>query len=471
VSRLTIRLRLTLAFAFAMAIVLGAVGAFLYVRLGDSLQEQLDESLRLRAQGLTALVRDRGGGLSADELGPGAEEGFAQILRPDGSLLASSGPTGGGPLTSRGETSRAQGGSFFLSRNTLPGLGGEPARLLVTPAGPVIVVVGASLEDREEALAGLLAQLLIVGPLALLLSSLAGYLLAAAALRPVETMRRRAAEISGERPGARLPLPEAHDEIRRLGETLNGMLGRLEAGLARERRFVADASHELRTPLALLQTELDLALRRPRSHEDLEHALRSVAEEVDRLIRLAEDLLVLARADEGPLPLRRAPISAEDLLETVARRFATRAAGDGRTLNVAARSDAPLVGDGLRLEQALGNLVDNALRHGSGVVRLEAENHDGRVELRVSDEGAGFPPDFLPHAFSRFTRADEARSRGASGLGLAIVDAIARAHGGVAHAANRVGTGAVVSLTLPVAKAPLAVPPSGSGAPPSIRLS
>ena len=312
-----------------------------------------------------------------------------------------------------------------------------------------VVVVGASLEDRDDALAGLLAQLFVIGPVALVLSSLAGYLLAAAALRPVEAMRRQAATISSDQAGQRLPLPEARDEIRRLGETLNAMLGRLEAGLARERRFVADASHELRTPLALLETELELALRHPRSPEELEAALRSAAEEVDRLALLAEDLLVLARADDGRLSLRLTALEPDDVLTSVARRFAVRADGGGRRVEVTASADAPILGDRLRLEQALGNLVDNALRYGSGTVRLEAERSNGVVALRVSDEGAGFAPEFLPRAFDRFTRADESREGGAAGLGLAIVDAIARAHGGSATAANGAGGGAVVSLELP----------------------
>ena len=226
------------------------------------------------------------------------------------------------------------------------------------------------------------------------------------------------------------------------------MLARLQAGVARERRFVADASHELRTPLALLQTELELALRRPRPPEELEQALRSASDEVERLTRLAEDLLVLARADEGRLPLRQSELSSRVLLEAVARRFTTRVASAGRRLEVDP-GDTDFPGDRLRLEQALGNLVDNALRHGAGTIRLAAVKRDGVVELRVSDEGPGFPPAFLTRAFDRFTRADEARGGGASGLGLAIVDAIARAHGGTAAAANGDGRGTVVSLTLP----------------------
>ena len=300
-------------------------------------------------------------------------------------------------------------------------------------------------EDRDEALATLLVLLLLVGPVALLLATIAGYVLAGAALRPVESMRREAAEISSATSGRRLPVPEARDEVRRLGETLNEMLERLEEGLLRERRFVADAGHELRTPLALLRTELELALRRPRSHEELERAIDSATEEVERLIRLAEDLLVLDRSGEAAL--RTAEIDARALLETVAGRFAARAAEEGRAIEV--HGGGRLHGDRDRLEQALGSLVDNALMHGGGAVRLEAAHDGDSFTLRVADEGDGFPPDFLPHAFERFSRADTARTTGGAGLGLAIVAAVALAHGGHATAANGADGGAEVTLSLP----------------------
>jgi signal transduction histidine kinase len=259
-------------------------------------------------------------------------------------------------------------------------------------------------------------------------------------------MRRRAEAVSSDEPGARLPLPEADDEIRRLGTTLNEMLARLEDGLERERRFTADASHELRTPLALLETELELALRRPRPREELEAALRSAAEEVDRLRRLADDLLVLAQLDRGRVQLRQESIETDELLRSVAGRFATRAEAEGRVIEVRG-PDASLIGDRLRLEQALGDLVDNAFRHGAGTIRLESSPANGTVSLRVADDGAGFPPEFLARAFDRFSRPDDARSTGGAGLGLALVDAVAQAHGGTVRAANR--GGAEVTLTLP----------------------
>ena len=414
-SRLPIRVRLSLAFAAAMAVVLAALGAFLYFQLRHSLDEQIEASLRAQADAAAAgAVVQR-------------EESLAQVLDADGEVIR-------GFVRPLAEPATQE---HFVDRE-VAGLDDNPYRLLAVPAeGGQTVVVGTSLEDRNDALGGLLAAFLVGGPIALALSTLLGYLLAGALLRPVEDMRRRAAEISTERAGQKLPLPRAHDEIYRLGSTLNEMLGRLEAGIARERRFVADASHELRTPLALLSTELELAQRRPRSPEELHAALDSAAEEVDRLTRLAEDLLVLARADEGQLPLRREEIPVKDLLETVAGRF-------DQNVEVGAQDGDSIVGDRLRLEQALGNLVDNARRHGAGTIRLQAERWDDRIELRVSDEGPGFPPELLPHAFDRFTRGDEARERGGTGLGLAIVAAVAKAHGGRAYA-----EGSTVTIELP----------------------
>jgi two-component system, OmpR family, sensor kinase len=420
-SRLPIRLRLTLAFAIAMAVVLAATGTFLYFRLESSLDEGVQENLEARLIDASALARRGDIGRTA------YDEGFTEISRRSTRL-----------------------GRYDLDR--VPGVE-DHVRVLAasvdTPRGRRTVVVGTSLADRDDALRGLLAQLLVVGPIALLLSSLLGYWLARAALRPVEAMRAEAAAISGSEPGRRLPAGEARDEIGRLAETLNAMLERLERAIERERSFVADASHELRTPLALLKAELELALRKPRTAPELEQALKSAAAETDRLVRLAEDLLVLAQADDGRLPLRRDTVRAGALLGSVQEAFRRRAETAGRTIEGETSDSIALEADRIRLEQALGNLVDNALRHGSGSVLVSAVERNGRVEFHVLDEGQGFPPAFLPHAFERFGRADEARTSGGAGLGLALAAAIAEAHGGSAHAVNREGGGADVWLSIP----------------------
>ena len=438
ISRLPIRLRLMLPFALGMAVVLSATGFLIYHRVAATLLSSVDQSLRGQADEATRHVeRDRA---ILDRDAPGSAS-VGQLVAADGHVLETT-PEGLPPLVSGGELRAVLAGERSLGTRAIPGLDGEWRVIAVrAPSRSAAVVVAASLESRDEALDRLFREFLLGGPLALAVATLAGYLLAAGALRPVEAMRRRAASIGAATPGARLPEPPSRDELSRLAETLNEMLARLESAVEHERRFVDDASHELRTPLALLQAELELALRRPRSKQELERALRSAAEEADRLGRLAEDLLLVARYDQGLLPLRREPVDADSLLERVALRFDSLARTAGRPLRIAHTRGAVVNGDEARLEQALDNLVENALVHGAGTVSLSAVRENGRVELHVTDEGAGMPDQFVPRAFDRFSRADEARGSGGTGLGLAIVDLVARAHGGEAHLANRPGGG------------------------------
>ena len=448
-NRVPLRLRLTAVFAAAMAAILLGAGWFAYARVGSDLSRSLDDALRSRAQDLSALVRN-GGSLETTQ-GTLIEQGesFAELVAVHGRVLDSTAPIGSTRLLTAAELARARDEPTLVNRRSVPGLD-EPARMLALPVTrDRVLIVGATRENRAETLSSLLTAFLIGGPIALLLASLGGYLLAGAALRPIEAMRRRAAEISSSSLDERLPVPPARDEVARLGETLNAMLARLVDGLARERRFVTEASHELRTPLASLRTELELALRQPRTTAELEEAIRSAAAESDRLARIAEDLLVLARSEQGRLPLRREPVDAADILDTVAGRFAARARDAQRALSTCLAGEPVVVADRLRLEQALGNLVDNALRHGAGAVVLSTAARDGEVEFHVVDEGPGFSPLFLGHAFERFSRADDNGDDAGSGLGLAIVETVARAHGGGAHAANRTPHGADVWLTLP----------------------
>jgi signal transduction histidine kinase len=438
-SGLPIRVRLTLGFGLAMAVVLAAIGLFVYHRFANELLGTVDQTLVAQAQEELRppheVDADAGGGTT-----------LAQLFDRRGRLLAVQ-PPGLSPLLDRRLLLSA--GSGRIWRNERLELHGrhEEWRVLALASGGGVAVVARSLAPRADSLEHLRHELLIFLPLALLAACLGGYALAAGALRPVETLRRRAEAVTADEPGV-LPVPPAGDEISRLAVTLNDMLARLHAAFAHERRFVADASHELRTPLALLQTELELALRRPRSREELEEALRSAAEETERLSRLAADLLLIARADQGPLPIRREPVGADDLLSDVAARFANRAASLGREVR-AEPTELRVDVDPLRVDQALGNMVDNALAHGAGTVELRAVDAGRSVELHVLDEGGGFAEEFRPRAFDRFSRADEARSGGGSGLGLSIVELVARAHDGSAGVRNRPQGGADVWLSLP----------------------
>jgi heavy metal sensor kinase len=444
--------RLTLVFALAMAVVLLLAGWLVYARVSHNLDVALDEQLRARAQDVSALVRRENSLTSTHGVLIEHGETFAELLSVSGSVIDATTPIGRTSLLSPPDLARAVRSPVFLERTSAPGLD-EPSRMLALPiqrgGSRYVLVVGATLGNKADALRLLRNAFLIGGPLALILASLAGYGLAGAALRPIEAMRRRAADISASSLDDRLPVGPSRDEVSRLGETLNAMLTRIGDGLARERRFVADASHELRTPLALIKTELELALRRSRSTEELEAAIRGAAEDTERLSRIADDLLLLARAEQGRVPLRREPVDVADVLEAVAGRFRSRAESERRDLSVTA--DDPLVvsADRLLLEQALGNMVDNAFTHGAGRVTLKVEQRNGSAELHVLDEGTGFPPDFLHHAFERFSRAQKTTADG-SGLGLAIVETIAEAHEWQARAANAPGGGTDVWLALTV---------------------
>lgn len=433
-KRVPIRVRLTVAFALALAVVFAVAGFFLYQRLATSLDRTLAQGLRTRAADVTLLVQQADAGLRESKFNPGSASSFAQVLDTRGRIYDHTPGLGKKSLLTPGQVAAAKRGPLTVARTRVSD-SNAAIRLLAQPVHAqdkrLIVVVGTSLATRDGALVALRTELLVGAPIALLLASLLGYVVAAGALRPVERMRARVTAISGSRLGDRLPVPPSGDEISRLGETLNEMLGRIETAMERERSFVADASHELRTPLAHLTAEVELALESPRSHHELEAALRSVAAETDRLAQLAEDLLLLARVDGGTLPIRRQDVAVAELLGGIARRFERRADNEGRKIEIVANG-AHVNVDRLRVEQALGNLVENALRYGAGTIRLAGDTQT----LRVSDDGAGFPPGFAPRAFERFSRADESRSTGGAGLGLAIVAAVAEAHGGSAAVAG-----------------------------------
>jgi two-component system, OmpR family, sensor kinase len=454
VRRPPIRLRLALGFSGVMAAVLAATGLFLYLHLRADLDRSLDRGLRSRAGDVGALVQEADAGLrdAAGTRGRASPD-FAQILTAGGRVFDATPGLSREPLLTRGQLGAARHGAVWVARTSATGTE-QPIRLLATPVDAqdhhLVVVVGASLAARDQALADLGTLLVFGGIGALLLASLAGYGLAAAALRPVEAMRRRAASISTDRLDERLPLGRGGDELHRLGTTLNEMLARLEAGLERQRAFTADASHELRTPLTMLKTELELIARDRPTGADLNGAVGAAVDEADRLSRLIDDLLVLARGESDQLALDREELAVAELLEAVRARY--EQPGHDRLITVAAADGLVVHADAARLRQALGNLVDNALRYGESPIQLEAIVREDRVELHVRDAGPGFPPWFVASALDRFTRADHGRADGGAGLGLAIVDAIARGHGGTVHAGNATDRGADVSIALPTAR-------------------
>jgi heavy metal sensor kinase len=444
-----IRRRLAVVSAVLVSVILVGLGAVVYLRLEDDLIGAVDDELLTRASAIAAEGPKPDLEVSQTDVG----DVFAQRVGRDGGVIGATEGFETAELMSRSELA-ALGAP--VTHDALVRTGDEvvPTRLLALPANDgTVVITGVAIDDQRAALATLASQFALALPIAIILAGVVGWLVAGAALRPVDRLRRDAEAISGSEPDHRLPVPATRDELTALGASLNRMLDRIEATVDRERRFVDDASHELRTPLANLKSELDLALMRARSEEDLTAALCSAADETDRLVRLAEDLLVLARADGGRLPIRREAVDLEGVALATVESFAGRAAALGVTIEVQTDGNAEVMADPERVRQALGDLVDNALRYSArgGRVTVRVAADAGGATMSVTDSGPGFPPGFLAVAFEPFSRADPARGRsaGGAGLGLAIVRAVAEAHGGAVEARNDPAGGAVVVLRLP----------------------
>ena len=437
-----IRLRLTLLFTLGAMVLLVGFGAFVHARLGQDLLDGVDLGLRARAADLTAQLQS-GATPSLESAGQlvDADESLTQLLDSAGSVLASSGQGRASALLAALDLGSVSRLSFFT--RTLASIDTDPLRVLAVPIelapGQRFLVLGATLGDRQDALEGLRTALLIAGPLAALLMGVAAWFVIGGALGPVERMRAEAAAISASEPERRLSGGRGRDELARLAATLNAMLARLQAATERERRLLGDASHELRTPLSVLKMELDLALVRERTHEELVATLRAAADETDRLARLAEDLLVEAAARGGRLPMRREPIILSELVAAAASGHAQRAEASGARIQVEAAPVTVSV-DPARIRQALENLLANAVRHApvGGVIRLAATVHSGQLQIVVADEGPG-----LADPTAAFEPDQQA------GRGLAIVRAIAEAHGGTASARNPPVGGAEITVTIP----------------------
>ncbi len=455
-----VRIRLAVLFAVATAATI-TVGGVVFVRsLESGLRSSLDTGLRSRADALVQTVHDAPANLNFQDSGNQGllrpRDAIAQVVDARGRVVEASEDAGEHPLVSTATRNRAQTRPTFATAS----IDGEPYRALATAVrttdGTYTVVVASSAESAENAITRVKTGLVVGGSVAVVLAALGAWLLASAALGPVERMRRTAADISEHDATSRLPVPSTRDEIAALATTMNELLARLQGALVRERAFVADAGHELRTPLAVLRAELELADRPQRSRDDLLDAIRNAALETDRLARLAEELLFLARSDADPADRQLDVGPVVPILERSVEAFLGRASARDVALQVTGDRglSAPLDPD--RLRRAVDNLVDNALRFApaESAVVLHARHENGEAVVEVRDRGPGFPVAFLPHAFERFRRADDARSRqdGGSGLGLAIVQAVAKRHGGTAVARNLPTGGAAVSIRVPMSR-------------------
>lgn len=453
-----LRVRLAAVFALATAAVIGIGGLVFVHLLSNGLQSSVDSTLKTRAADIAAAVSQPDvqphGFLEAGRhtsVPLGASE--AQIVDAGGRVISTTSSTQAGrrPMVDRSVLDRARHRTVRFSSS-----GADPQRFIVSPvthAGrPLTIVVRSSTESADEAVDRVERQLFFAGAPGVVLAGVAGWLLAGAALKPVERMRRQVADLGEEDLGPALDVPRTRDEIAALARTMNDLLGRVRRARYRERGFVAEASHELRTPLAILRGELELAGRPGRTPEELRAALGVAAVEAERLTRLSEDLLLLARSDEGGLPVEPRPTELAALVGQSISASLTRADDLGVELRVDDRGVGAVPIDPDRFRQAIDNLLDNALRHAppGSTITIRLERTDGEARCVVLDEGEGFPPGFAAHAMERFSKGDGKEDASGAGLGLAIVRTIAEAHGGRAWVDNRTEGGAEAGLSFPL---------------------
>lgn len=320
------------------------------------------------------------------------------------------------------------------------------------------VRLGHSLAALQQARKRLLLVFGIAIPLALLLSSFGGLVLANQALQPVDRITKAAEQIAGGDLAERVPVPQKMDELGRLASTFNYMISRLQSAFERQKQFTSDASHELRTPLAVMRGELEIALRRERTPEEYQRTLGSNLEEIIRLSRLVEDLLMLARADAGRVELRCEPINLSALCQNTAEYISPLAEQREQTLTCQTPPQAITINaDQQRMKQLFLNLLDNAIKYTDqkGTITLSLTSDEQHAILAVADTGRGIPAEDMPHVFERFFRRSAKtadRTATGSGLGLSIVKWIVDAHGGSIEAQSKLGEGTTFTVRLPLAE-------------------
>lgn len=453
--RLPIRARLTAWYAVLIAAIIVVLGTFVVLQLRSDLRQTVDRELRASSLQI-------GHGYSYE--GPEDFQDVSGTVLPQGTSAAQIVDSAGRIIQQHGEPVTGPIGPAHARADALAGreqmldihLRGQHYRALFSPVRRAgrgeVLVVAQSLQDVDEAVDRLLVLLLLAGPAALIATALGGWWLARKALLPVGRMTSKAKKIGIDRLDERIPQPRTADEIGHLAVTLNAMLDRLEQGVKEKRRLVADASHELRTPLAAMRAELDISLRGDDLTPAARTVLESTLEEAERMSRTVDNLLMLARVDEGRLELLTTRVDLLEACKAAADPLRSLAATKGLLFEVEGQP-GEAEADPHRLHQALTNFIENAIKYAEpgGEVCVTAWCSDDEVGVTVTDNGPGIQPEARAHIFDRFYRVDSARGRegGGSGLGLAICREIANAHGGRVWVESEEGEGSAFTLALP----------------------
>lgn len=453
---LTIRWRLTLWYGGVLAASLIAIGGVVYVTFAHNLLAEIDRALD---EELAEIDKEVSLAPDSDELLHQFERNFSnhpfyeiQVSSAAGVLFASGSAKVkpfAVPLLSDEAVSRETVRRQNESRGTVR----VASRIAQGPVGRLVIQAADPLDLYNRELGSLLAVLLGALPLVLGAAIAGGWLLARRALAPIDRMIGTAREITVRRLNRRLEVVNPHDELGRLAATFNDLIARLENSFDEIRRFTADAAHELRTPLAVLRCETEVALDTARTTADYRHVLEEQLEEIERMSRLADELLLLCREDVGLTALRYQAVSVDRMLEDLVD--ALTASAEMREVKLAIELSAAttLYGDADRLRRALFNLLDNAIKYtppgGSVTVRARLEGE--HVEVTISDTGVGIAAEHLPRLFQRFYRVDPSRNgaSGGFGLGLAIAKSLIDVHEGTIAITSRPGAGTQVTVALP----------------------
>ncbi|MBM2623029.1 HAMP domain-containing protein [Actinoplanes sp. LDG1-06] len=441
---LSLRARLVLVSVLALTIGLAAGGVLLIGVLNFAMLRAINTEARETAQGVVKLV-------SQKQLSQRIEANPAmqvQVIDSQGRVLAmSAGADRLVPMLHEDELRGLADGDVREIPGSRIGLPGDARVVMMTagaPTDPIRVLVARSTNDLRQGVHILRLALLVTFPLLIALLAIVLWRALGAALHPVDALRAGAEEITGGTREGRLPVPESRDEIHRLAVTLNGMLHRLESARTKQRAFVADAAHELRSPLTNMRTELEVAQRLPDT--DWQGLSTDLLTDVDRLSRLVDDLLLLARADDGGGRVVAAPFRSVDLGALVGD------VSDRYPSVTYVRPSAPMevTGEPDALGRVVANLLDNAVRHAKAHVQVTVSANGTHRLITVTDDGPGIPAADRERVFDRFTRLDDARARdaGGSGLGLAIVRELVRRHGGIVTLGDA-GPGLRVDVRLP----------------------
>lgn len=424
---LTVRVRIILGVTAVFALALAGASTFLLARQRASLANDIETTIRLRADDLVAALE--GGSLPSSIAIPFEDTSFVQIVDATGTVLRSSPNIEGEPAVAAFNPGRSRSAARTL--RDLP-IGDEPFRVVAetaeSGASELTVYVGGSLEPVDDAVHDLLLALALGAPALLAVVIALTWAAVGRALRPVEQIRAEVDSINESELHRRVLQPPGGDEVGRLAVTMNHMLARLEGAAARHRRFLADASHELRSPLAGIRSQLEVDLAHP-DRADWQTTEREVLDETLHMQRLVDDLLILAALDEPSTPTRHEVLDLDELVLAEVRRLRTR----GKvTVDARRVRAAQMAGDAASLGRAIRNLLDNAERYATQGVAVSVTDNDSEIRIVVSDDGPGVPVASRERIFQRFARADGSRSRhdGGRGLGLAIARDIAAAHGG-----------------------------------------